>query len=362
MGKPQIVETEIPFCIFVSLGFFRDHLNIFNKKYISLWMESNLFDMQVQKKVKGAAQKNLNTGWLKDFFIPISPLNEQSKISKTFEYYANILLKKDINDQKIIELKSALKSKILDKAIQGKLIKQDFNDESAEILINKILDEKRALIKSKEIKKENLSVIYKNSTDNQFYEKFDDGTIKNVTEEIPFEIPDSWCWTRLENLTTKQIKRGKSPKYTEKSSVYVFSQKCNQKNGKINLENAKFLDETTLKKYNDSDYIMESDIVINSTGNGTLGRVGIIRNKDISSKKIVPDSHITLIRLINEVESNYIFYFLKSNQKYLESQATGSTNQTELSSEIIKKLLIPLSPEKESIMISEKIEKLFNIL
>ena len=210
------------------------------------------------------------------------------------------------------------------------------------------------------MKKENLSVIYKDSTDNQFYEKFDDGKIVNITDEIPFDIPDNWAWTRLENLTTKQIKRGKSPKYIEKSNVYVFAQKCNQKNGMITLGNAKFLDETTLKKYDDSDYIIESDIVINSTGNGTLGRVGIIRNKDISSKKVVPDSHVTLIRLINGVESNYIFYFLKYNQKYLESQATGSTNQTELSPEIIKKLLIPLPNTSEQLKIIEKIKILLN--
>ena len=93
-----------------------------------------------------------------------------------------------------------LKNSILQLAIQGKLVKQDSNDEPADVLINKILDEKRELIKSKKIKKENLSVIYKDSTDNQFYEKFDDGTIKNITNEIPFEIPDNWAWTRIKNI------------------------------------------------------------------------------------------------------------------------------------------------------------------
>ena len=228
------------------------------------------------------------------------------------------------------------------------------------MLINKILDEKRELIKTKQIKKENLSVIYKDDTDNQFYEKFDDGRIVNITDEIPFDIPNNWAWTRLENLTTKQIKRGKSPKYVEKSNIYVFAQKCNPKNGIITLENAKFLDETTLKKYDKSDYIVESDIVINSTGNGTLGRVGIIKNEDIFSKKVVPDSHVTLIRIINSVEADYIFYFLKYNQKYLELQATGSTNQTELSPEIIKKILIPLPNTSEQLKIIERIEILLN--
>ena len=322
------------------------------------------FQSYLKNSKKGAAIPHLNKKLFKNLIVTIPPIKEQARIViklKEMETY----IEKYNTTQGQLEIlnnsyKEDIKKSILQYAIQGKLVKQDLEAESAEVLINKILDEKRELIKSKQMKKENLSVIYKDSTDNQFYEKFDDGKVVNITDEIPFDIPDNWAWTRLENLTTKQIKRGKSPKYIEKSNVYVFAQKCNQKNGMITLENAKFLDETTLKKYDDSDYIIESDIVINSTGNGTLGRVGIIRNKDISSKKVVPDSHVTLIRLINGVESNYIFYFLKYNQKYLESQATGSTNQTELSPEIIKKLLIPLPNTSEQLKIIEKIKILLN--
>ena len=315
-------------------------------------------------KNKNSTNDNISMDLISNFLIPLPCLNEQKRIIHKILLFNPFIYNYNERYQKLKNLntnyKEELKKSILQYAIQGKLVKQDPNDEPAEVLINKILEEKRELIKTKQIKKENLSVIYKDSTDNQFYEKFDDGSIINITDEIPFDIPDNWAWTRLGNLTTKQIKRGKSPKYIEKSNVYVFAQKCNQKNGMITLENAKFLDETTLKKYDDSDYIIESDIVINSTGNGTLGRVGIIRNKDISSKKVVPDSHVTLIRLINGVESNYIFYFLKYNQKYLESQATGSTNQTELSPEIIKKLLIPLPNTSEQLKIIEKIKILLN--
>ena len=336
---------------------------LLNHKYIYYIFQTPLLRDFIKSNLTGIIG-GISINKLKQFLFPIPPLKEQQRIVKKIESVLPYIERYDCIYSKLEKLnnsyKEELKKSILQYAIQGKLVKQDLEDESAEVLINKILDEKRELIKSKQMKKENLSVIYKDSTDNQFYEKFDDGSIINITDEIPFDIPDNWAWTRLGNLTTKQIKRGKSPKYIEKSNVYVFAQKCNQKNGMITLENAKFLDETTLKKYDDSDYIIESDIVINSTGNGTLGRVGIIRNKDISSKKVVPDSHVTLIRLINGVESNYIFYFLKYNQKYLESQATGSTNQTELSPEIIKKLLIPLPNTSEQLKIIEKIKILLN--
>ena len=366
MGKPQIIETDEEFCIFVSLGFFRDHLDIMNKHYIVLWMESLLFQEQINRNVKGAAQKNLNTGWLKKFLIPIPPLKEQQRIIEKYENLLPYISRYDDIYERLEKInnnyKEDLKKSILQYAIQGKLVQQDQNDEPADILINKILSEKRELIKSKQIKKENLSVIYKNNTDNQFYEKFDDGTIKNITEEIPFEIPDNWAWTRLENLTTKQIKRGKSPKYINKSNVYVFSQKCNQKDGIISLEQSKFLDEKTLKKYDDTDYIIKSDIVINSTGNGTLGRIGIIKDRNIYSNKVVTDSHVTLVRVFDEIEADYIFYFLKCNQKYLELKATGSTNQTELSPEVIKKMMVPLPNNIEQQKIKNKIEKIFNTI
>ena len=367
MGKPQIIETNEKFCIFVSLGFFRDHLNIINKKYIVLWMESFLFQQQVNKNVKGAAQKNLNTGWLKDFLIPIPPLNEQERIVERFALYEPYFEKYNNTYNKLEELnsnyKEELKKSILQYAIQGKLVKQNPNDESAEILINKILDEKRELIKTKQIKKEDLSVIYKDPSDNQFYEKFDDGKIVNITDEIPFDIPDSWRWIRLENLVIKQIKRGKSPRYVDKSNVYVFAQKCNPKNGEITLENAKFLDEEILNKYDESDFINKNDIIINSTGNGTLGRIGIIDEERIFLNKIVVDSHVTLIRINkNYINPYYIFYLLKTYQRYLESQASGSTNQTELSPEVIKKLLIPLPCTNEQNRVISKINSLLNLI
>lgn len=80
IGVPQIVDIDDPMCIFVSLGFFRDYTNIINKKYICYWMESALFKTQVNQNVKGSAQINLNTNWLKEFMIPLPPLKIQNEI------------------------------------------------------------------------------------------------------------------------------------------------------------------------------------------------------------------------------------------------------------------------------------------
>lgn len=85
---------------------------------------------------------------------------------------------------------------------------------------------------------------------------------------------------RLENCCVKEIRRGKSPKYAEISNVIVFAQKCNTKYNGIDISLAQYLDETIIKRYPTDEHMQDGDIVINSTGTGTLGRVGIYRNTD----------------------------------------------------------------------------------
>jgi len=94
-----------------------------------------------------------------------------------------------------------LKNSILQWAIQGKLVPQDPNDEPASVLLERIREEKARLVKEKKIKKDkNESIIYRGE-DNSYYEKFlATGEVKCIDEEIPFEIPSSWEWTRISSI------------------------------------------------------------------------------------------------------------------------------------------------------------------
>lgn len=202
-----------------------------------------------------------------------------------------------------------LKNSILQIAVQGKLVEQDPNDEPASVLLERIREEKEKLIKEGKIKRNKKeSIIFKGS-DNLHYEKIGN-EVKCIEDELPFEIPDSWCWCRLDNLVIKDIKRGKSPKYANESEVQVFAQKCNVKTGGINMELAKYLDISTINKYPETEFIVDKDIIINSTGNGTLGRVGLFCEIDrINSYQIVPDSHVTVVRTSQSLNSIYIYNF-----------------------------------------------------
>lgn len=122
-------------------------------------------------------------------------------------------------------------------------------------------------------------------------------------------------------LCTKEIKRGKAPKYTEKSNTLVFAQKCNTKKGTINISLAQYLDENVLKKYPPEFFMKYNDIVINSTGTGTLGRVGLFeKSDDIYGLPIVPDSHITTIRVSELIAAKYIYALLNQNNHILKPQ------------------------------------------
>ncbi len=237
-----------------------------------------------------------------------------------------------------------LKNSILQLAIQGRLVEQRPEEGTAEELYKKIQAEKQSLIKAGKLKKEK--------------------PLPPITDdEKPFEIPDSWMWCRLDDLVIKEIKRGKSPVYIAQSDTLVFAQKCNTKAGYIDLSLALCLDESKLNKYPESEFMQNMDIVINSTGNGTLGRVGIYRSSDNPNNiPIVPDSHVTVIRVNQQISEKYIFYGLKYYQPYMEKLGSGSTNQTELSANTIKELLFPLPPLAEQKRIVAKIEELLPLI
>lgn len=233
-----------------------------------------------------------------------------------------------------------LKNSILQLAIQGKLVEQRSEEGTAEELFARIQKEKQRLIAEKKIKKEK-----------PLPEISDD--------EKTFDIPENWKWCRLDDIVIKTIKRGKSPTYAAKSNTLVFAQKCNTKAGYIDLSLAQYLDETKLSKYPEEEFMVDRDIVLNSTGNGTLGRVGIYHVSDNPSNYlIVPDSHLTIIRVNTFVSVEFVFYCLKYYQPYMESLGSGSTNQTELSAGIVKALLFPLPPIAEQKRIVAKIEAL----
>ena len=282
-------------------------------------------------------------GWSK-LKVTLPPLAEQKRIVARLK---EILPQVDEYEKAYNELQELnkkfpdnLKNSLLQMAIEGKLVEQRAEDGNARDLLKEIQAEKAKLIAEKKIKKEK--------------------PLPEINEdEIPFEIPDNWVWCRLDDIVSKEIRRGKSPKYDEAGSAFAFAQKCNSKYDGIRLDLARKISDESLKRYGDDELLQDKDIIINSTGNGTLGRIGMYKEiYNTNNDKYFADSHVTVVRIQKNILSEYIHIALLSYHKYLTSLGEGSTNQTELKPLIIKSLLIPIPPLAEQKRIVAKLEQI----
>lgn len=297
-------------------------------------------------KQYGSAIPYIKLGNLENFLVPMTSYKEQERIVAEIEKFEPLIAEYDKLEQQATKLDNEiydnLKKSILQYAIQGKLVPQDPNDEPASVLLARIRAEKKAQLGKKYVE----SYIYKGD-DNCYYEKVGSET-KNITDEIPFDIPENWNWARLNDICD-YIHRGKSPTYGTTKILPIMAQKCNQWD-KIYTDRCLFAEEKSIERYIDEQYLKLGDIIINSTGTGTVGRTGIVENYVFEKyPKFVADSHVTVVRVNGTIIPKYVYLFLISPQIQVdvESKCLGSTNQIELGTNTIKEYLIPLPPVNE---------------
>ena len=295
--------------------------------------------------------------------IPLPPLSEQKRIVAAIEKFMPLIEEygkketelKAINEQ----ICTLTKKAILQEAVQGKLVPQIAAEGNAKDLLEEIKKEK--LSHGLDLRLEALLAI--NAKSGKKKSKKETALAGSnpcdiSDDEVPFDIPENWCWCRLGEICN-EIKRGKSPKYAAKSNFLAFAQKCNVKTGGIDLGLALYLDENSITRYSETDNLVQGDIVINSTGGGTMGRVGLYETQvPAGIKGVYPDSHVTVIRSIGNINQHYLYYVLKLNQPELEKCGTGSTNQTELKPAVLADFVIPLPPLAEQKRIVAAIEKM----
>ena len=319
------------------------------------------------KKGEGGAQPNISREKLVSHLMPIPPLTEQYRIVEKIQYLLPLVEKYSdsqiLQDKLNAEIKDKLRKSILQEAIQGKLVPQIAEEGSAQELLERIKEEKRKLVKEGKLRKSALndSAIFRGD-DNKYYEKSGEDTIC-IDDEIPFDIPVNWAWVRLDDICSF-IHRGKSPKYSLIKKYPVVAQKCNQWSG-FSIEKAKFIEPQSISSYKEEYILQDEDLMWNSTGLGTLGRMAIYYKRQNPYELAVADSHVTVIRPYKQyVVSKYLYYYFASNtvQSVIEDKSDGSTKQKELSTKTVKSYLVPLPPMEEQKRIVEKVEELTQLL
>ena len=323
--------------------------------------------MQFAGKVSGAVVQNLNSEKVAMALFPFPSYAEQVRIVKKINKLIPHVEKYSETEKVLKTLDTnifpKLKKSILQEAIQGRLVTQIAEEGTAWELLEQIRQEKQKLVKEGKLKKSALSdsVIYKGD-DNKYYEN-DGNNVVCIDDEIPFEIPSSWQWVRLEHICS-YIQRGKSPKYSPIKQYPVVAQKCNQWTG-FTIEKAQFIDPATIGAYTQERFLEDGDLMWNSTGLGTLGRMAIYREELNPYKVAVADSHVTVIRPLKSfVMPQYLYSYFSSYtvQSVIEDKADGSTKQKELATTTVKKYLVPLPPLREQERIAQRIDVLFQLL
>ena len=247
----------------------------------------------------------------------------------------------------------ALRQKILDLAIRGKLVPQDPNDEPASVLLERIREQKQQMVKDGKLKKKDIkndSVIFVGE-DNLHYEKFADGTVKCIEDEIPFELPDGWAWSRLGTISSA-IQYGLSNS-AEAQGSHKLLRITDIQDGTVNWDNVPFTTTTDPDTY----LLKTGDIVFARTG-ATVGKSFLISETPFPA---VYASYLIRIRLIGDLPSEYIYQFFNSacywSQITDKSVGVGQPNCNGTS---LKELFIPLPPLNEQVKIIPIVETLLD--
>ena len=244
-----------------------------------------------------------------------------------------------------------LRKAILQQAIQGKLVPQDPNDEPASVLLERIREEKARLVKEKKIKKDkNESIIYRGE-DNSHYEKFADGTVKCIDDEIPFDIPESWCWERWGNLS-QSIQYGYNAPALNKGDIRMVRISDIQ-NGEVLWGTVPFCN---IKENEIDTYLLnKNDILFARTG-GTVGKSFLVKDTPYPA---IYAGYLIRTRYSDMLSAKYMKYFMESNLYWIQlKDGTIATAQPNCNGKTLGKMILPLPPLSEQNRIVSRIEEL----
>lgn len=167
--------------------------------YLYYYFCSTLAKEQLHLYDNGSAQPNLVANDVQRFLCPVPPQNELNNIALKIEVLIKVVNTITSNKDSLEKTLALVKSKILDLAIRGKLMPQNPDDEPASILLDRIRSEKETLIKQGKIKRDKKESVIFRGDDNSYY-RDDENAIIDISDELPFIIPDSWCWGKLKDI------------------------------------------------------------------------------------------------------------------------------------------------------------------
>ena len=355
-----IIDRNFSKMPIASTGFavFTCHADFYNE-FLFYYLMSPDFDSYANnvENSKGVAYPAINDTRLYKALIPLPPVDEQHRIVDKIKSVLPEIEKYDLVETELSNMNrdfpENLKRSILQWAVQGRLVPQDPSDEPAEVLLERIRTEKQRLVKEGKIKKDkHESIIFRR--DNSHYEKLD-GIERCIDDELPFEIPDSWCWVRWGTIA--------------ESIQYGYNAPAKQE-GRIKMvrisdiyENVVAWNTVPFCDIDDADiptYLLrQNDILFARTG-GTVGKSFLVSEVPCES---IYAGYLIRTRYSSFLCPRYLKYFMESPLYWHQlKRGTTSTAQPNCNGQTLAKMLLPLPPASEQLRIADALSHIFSII
>lgn len=352
-GRPYI--TQVEGCIHDGWLVISLIGNAYYQDFLYYLLSSNFAYAQFSSKVAGAVVQNLNSDKVANSLFPIPPKTEQERIVQKIEsIFPKVYQYEELSNELAsinIAIHSKLKKSILQEAIQGKLVPQIEEEGTAVELLADIRTEKERLVKEGKLKKSALndSIILKDD-DNKYWEKIGK-EVRCIDDEIPFDIPSNWVYTRMGNIgdwgAGSTPAKGNSDYYGG-NILWLRTGELN--NGVVNDTEIKITDKA----------LKECSFKLNKPGDVLIAMYGATIGKvAIAGKEMTTNQ--ACCGCTPFIYNKYLFYFLiASNNDFVRKGEGGA--QPNISREKLVSHLIPLPPLKEQYRIVSKIEELASIM
>ena len=354
-GRPYILNVDG--CIHDGWLVLSGYDGCYEKDFLYYMLSSRFAYYQFCDIVSGAVVKNLNSDKVAAALFPLPPRPEQLRIVKAIENVEPLFSDYDHAERNLTQLGTgfpkALKKSILQEAVQGKLVPQDPSDEPAEALLERIRAEKQRLVKEGKIKKDkHESVIFRR--DNSHYEKLD-GVACCIDDELPFEIPENWCWCRLKSIVNVvSARRVHQSDWRSEGVPFYRAREIGKLADMGSVDNELFITEAQYTEFSSSGVPHPGDLMV--TAVGTLGKTYIVKDGDRFYYK---DASVICFENFGKINPAYLKLLMYS--PYMEEQIKQNSAGTTVGTITIVKAneyLIPLPPLMEQQRIVDQTERL----
>ena len=333
IGNPVLVSIDEEFSI-KNMALFKNISSIMDMKYVYWFL---LFSQEImKKKASGGVQSFVSLKFLREFLLPLPPLEEQKRIVGKIEEILPLVERYDKEWTRLEELNKKfpqnMKKSILDEAIKGKLVEQRKEEGTGEELYKVIHEEKKKLIEEEKIKKPK--------------------TLPEISEdEIPFDIPEKWKWVRLGNLS-KSVQYGYNAPAKSKGRIKMVRISDIQGDS-ICWDTVPYceISEDEIEQY----LLKNNDILFARTG-GTVGKSYLVKN---ISENAIYAGYLIRTQYGKNIVPQFLKYFMGSELYWMQLRTgTIATAQPNCNGQTLSKMIIPLPPLAEQKRIVEKIEEL----